>query len=429
MDNWIKYSFHEIIEDISDGGTPSRTKSDYFGGTIPWVVIDDIEDSIYDTKEKLTEAGLKACSSKLWPKGTIILSTGATIGEVGIASLELATKQGICGIIVNDLLIDNVYFMYYLKYIKNQLLSFAQGSTIKEIRPNVILGFSLMAPKSLEEQRDIGNLLSKIDMTILKIKKNIEKYTRIKKGVMYDLLTKGIDFNGNIRSEETHEFKNSPFGRIPIEWEVEKIGNIYEMKSGTTPLRANKTFYDNDNGYNWVKTLDLNEGYIYSTEEKISQEALAKTSIKMMPKRAILIAMYGGWEQIGRTSILQIESATNQAVTSLYNPKVPLHAEFVQLILQHYRYKWKQFAVSTRKDPNITKSDIEQFMIVYPKDVEEQKQIANKISLIQRNIDINKKELEKLQRNKAGLMKDLLTGKVKISNLKLKAGGHDDTFK
>jgi type I restriction enzyme S subunit len=98
-----------------------------------------------------------------------------------------------------------------------------------------------------------------------------------------------------------------------------------------------------------------------------------------MPINSILIAMYGGWEQIGRTSIIKKEAATNQAITCLFNPKKEMNADYVQLVLQQYRYKWKQYAVSTRKDPNITKTDIKNFILAFPIDVKEQDKIVDRI--------------------------------------------------
>jgi type I restriction enzyme S subunit len=81
-------------------------------------------------------------------------------------------------------------------------------------------------PEKEFEQRKIAEILETIDNAIEKTDKIIEKYKRIKQGLMQDLLTKGIDENGNIRDEKTHKFKDSPLGRIPEEWEVVRLGDI-----------------------------------------------------------------------------------------------------------------------------------------------------------------------------------------------------------
>jgi type I restriction enzyme S subunit len=81
----------------------------------------------------------------------------------------------------------------------------------------------------LPEQRKIAQILETVDNAIEKTEKIIEKYKRIKQGLMQDLLTKGIDEKGNIRSEKTHKFKDSPLGRIPEEWEVVRLGEVGEI--------------------------------------------------------------------------------------------------------------------------------------------------------------------------------------------------------
>ena len=100
--DWKIKPLGSFIKNIGDGGTPSTSDQSNFGGGIPWIVISDIQREIWKTKTTLSEKGLKKSSSKLWKPQTVILSTGATIGQVGIAKTKLATKQGITGIECDD---------------------------------------------------------------------------------------------------------------------------------------------------------------------------------------------------------------------------------------------------------------------------------------------------------------------------------------
>lgn len=304
-------------------------------------------------------------------------------------------------------------FLYYLLAYqhKNQIFDY-----VDKAHPSVIKKRYFIPEIDKKEQTQIATIPSKVDEAITQTEQLIAKYTRIKTGLMQDLLTKGIDENGNIRSEETHEFKDSPLGRIPKEWECEMLGNIFDLKTGITPLRSNSLFFAHE-GYNWVKTLDLNEDDLFESEEKITEYALNKTAIQLRPVGTILIAMYGGWQQIGRTSILKSKAATNQAITALINPKDEIHSEFLQLFLQQNRWRWKQFAVSTRKDPNITKNDIAKFYVLYPKDINEQKLVADKILTAKKMAVQYSQNLSKLQSLKTGLMQDLLSGKVRVNHL------------
>lgn len=290
------------------------------------------------------------------------------------------------------------------------------GSAINNLKNSTIESFEFLVPKSLQEQATIATILNTTDQVIEKTEQLISKYERIKTGLMQDLMTRGIDDQGNIRGEETHEFKDSELGRIPVEWEVYNLGKLFELKSGSTPHRkAYKKYFLNGN-INWAKTLDLNEEYIFYTDEKITITAIQETSCALLPEKTVLIAMYGGWEQIGRTAILEIPSTTNQAITALISPKKEISPEFVQFCLQNLRHKWKKFAVSTRKDPNITKTDISNFLIPYPS-LKEQLIIVQKIQEVNKKLSCEKLLLKKYKSNKKGLMQDLLTGKVRVDSL------------
>jgi type I restriction enzyme S subunit len=418
-DGWHLKQVVEFASKMQSGGTPKSDNLEYYNGEIPFVAIDDLSKSnkyISKTQKKITNKGLINSSAWLVPKYSLLYSIYATLGVPRINLIEVATNQAILNILPNKKIISLEFLYYLLLEKRNTILSHSAHTTQSNLNAKVVKELEFVFPKSTVEQNKIAEILSKVDKAISETEVVIAKYNRIKTGLMQDLLTKGIDEKGNIRSEETHEFKDSPLGRIPDEWDFLPIANVYDLKSGITPLRSNKKYFSSE-GHNWVKTLDLNEDYLFETEERVSDFALSNTSLKLMPVNSILIAMYGGWEQIGRTAILKKEAGTNQAITCLSNPKFEMNSDFVQLLLQYYRFKWKQFAVSTRKDPNITKTDIENFILTFPKDITEQNKIADKINSIKENISLNEVELNKLKSIKTGLMQDLLSGKKRVTHL------------
>lgn len=289
-----------------------------------------------------------------------------------------------------------------------------QGSGLKHLQKKDLKRHELSFPKDKEEQQRIVRLLTCIDEAIAKTETLIEKYRRIKQGMMHDLLTYGIDKEGNIRSPKTHRFKPSPLGMIPEEWKCVELGRLYNLRSGTTPNRSVSKYFDPE-GILWVKTLDLNETYISDTEEKISDFALKTTSLSVQPSGAVLVAMYGGWQQIGRTGILEQPATTNQAIVSLtQKQEINLLSEYTQYFLQTYRRCWKRYAVSTRKDPNISKEDVMGFKISYPLDSEEQSIICKRINEFESYINDQVATARKLKEIRKGLLNDLLTGKVRI---------------
>jgi len=183
--DWEEKKLGDLIAEISDGGTPPTSNKGNFGGGINWVVIDDIRDEIRITKETLTETGLSNSSSKLWKPETIILSTGATIGRVGIAKIYTTTKQGVCGIVVNQFT-SNLFLKYWFIFNINLLKRFSQGSSIKEVRPPTLIKFDISTP-SLPEQTKIANFLSSIDSKIEQVGKQLDESKQFKKALLQQM--------------------------------------------------------------------------------------------------------------------------------------------------------------------------------------------------------------------------------------------------
>jgi type I restriction enzyme S subunit len=185
---WNEKQLGDVIKEIGDGATPSTSNPMNFGGSIHWVVIEDIKDEITTTKSTLTERGLHSCPAKLWQPGTLIVSTGATIGEVGIARVPLATKQGICGIVVNNAMADTVFLKFWFVGNKSKLLAKAQGSTIKEVRAPTLVQFEISLPH-IAEQTAIAEILSDMDAEITALEGKLVKSRQVKAGMMSELLT------------------------------------------------------------------------------------------------------------------------------------------------------------------------------------------------------------------------------------------------
>ena len=155
-------------------------------------------------------------------------------------------------------------------------------------------------------------------------------------------------------------------------WKVSKLGELFEIYSGNTPSRSDRNNYDNGT-IPWIKTTDLNNSLIYVNEEKITDHGAKK--LKTLPKNTILIAMYGGFNQIGRTGLLTYPATINQALASLL-PVKEINSYFLLNYLNLRKDSWRNVAASSRKDPNITKNDVEKFKISFPS-LEEQSSIGS----------------------------------------------------
>ena len=198
--------------------------------------------------------------------------------------------------------------------------------------------------------------------------------------------------------------------KIPEGWSVKKLGDCCSFMGGGTPSRATLDFFNGS--IPWVKTTDLNNSLLYKTEENISELGLNNSSCKIISKGAVCVAMYGGFNQIGRTCLLGMNAAVNQAITAII-PSHILSNKYLLTYLNFNVHQWKKFASSSRKDPNITKQDITFFQILLPP-LPEQEKIAEILSCWDDGIEKLSALIEKKKIQKKALMQQLLTGKHRL---------------
>ncbi len=189
-EEWEVVRLGDICE-VVGGGTPSTTAKEYWGGTIPFVIPTDITNlegnSLEKTENYITELGLKDSSAKLISEGAVLLTSRATIGFCAINKVPVSTNQGFASVICKDI-IHNQFLLYYLRLIKNKLLSLASGSTFKEISKASLRKLQLPLPP-LPEQQKIAEILSTVDAKIESERHRKQKLQELKQGLMQVLLT------------------------------------------------------------------------------------------------------------------------------------------------------------------------------------------------------------------------------------------------
>jgi|SanBayMetagenome_1026888.scaffolds.fasta_scaffold13766_3 type I restriction enzyme S subunit len=400
---------------ITIGGTPSRSNPIYWDVDKStdnlWVSIRDMNQRVItDTAEYLNKEGVKNSNVKLLAKGTIILSFKLTIGRVAIAGKNLYTNEAIAGL-VNSQISPN--FLYYGLQQWDLLQGVDQaikGATLNKQKLNKI---QFNYPKSIKEQEKIAEVLSTIDRAIAQTEAIIAKQQRIKTGLMQDLLTKGIDENGNIRSEATHQFKDSAIGRIPVEWEVEpieqKLERIIDYR-GRTPKKVTE-------GVPLLTAKNVRDGFI----EKEPQEFIADSDYNSWMTRGIPEVgdvLFTTEAPMGNVaSIPNYRIALAQRLLTLC-PKInELSQDFLFWIL-HWKRTTERFELLTSGSTvvGVKQSVFRKVNFTFPSYIEQQRICA----VLNSHDEINKNEkhkLKKIQRLKTGLMQDLLTGKVRVTNL------------
>ena len=161
---------------------------------------------------------------------------------------------------------------------------------------------------------------------------------------------------------------------IPHNWSWCRLGNIGDWAAGSTPSRSYPEYYNGT--IPWLKTGDLNDGYITNIPESISEEALKNTSVRLNPSGSVLIAMYGA--TIGKLGILTFPATTNQACCAC-SPLdgINNHYLFYYLLSQKDKFVYRSVGGA---QPNISKEKIVTTLMPVPP-YEEQRQILDKIDI------------------------------------------------
>jgi type I restriction enzyme S subunit len=343
---------------------------------------------IIHENEKLKEGDILISNTDLTRDGDIV---GCPIMVPFLGTNEVTMSMDLSKLVIDSFQIDSKFLYYKLMTdkVRRFMQDHASGSTVLHLQTKAVPTLELLIPDKKEEQEKIAEILSTIDRAIAQTEAIIAKQQRIKTGLMQDLLTKGIDENGNIRSEATHKFKDSAIGRIPVEWEVETIGKIASLQRGH----------------------DIREVEFIAGDYPViaSSGVIGFHNIKTSDSPNVVVGRKGS---IGNVYYLDVDfwaHDTSLYVTNFFgNNQKYIYYLFLYLELERFGTK--------SGSPSLNRNDIHPLKISLPKPME-QERISKMLSHFDTSISNLKSGLNKLQHQKNGLMQDLLTGKVRVTNL------------
>lgn len=283
------------------------------------------------------------------------------------------------------------------------------------INPTNLRKTAIALPESVTEQRKIVAILDTIDDAIRKNEQIVAKLKQVKQGLLHDLLSRGIDDNGELRDPERHpeQFKDSPLGRIPSSWEVVIIRQLATFLSYgfTNPMPTV------DEGPWMVTAADIADGTVdWGTARRTSRGAFQTLlTAKSRPRPGDLLLTKDG--TLGRMALLdRADVCINQSVALLRFPESWLR-DLVFIYLRSPRGQERMIADaggSTIKHIYISKLGN---MAVPKPSKPEAEAIAAAVAGTEARLAADEAGLAKLLRLKAGLMDDLLTGRVRVTKL------------
>ena len=161
------------------------------------------------------------------------------------------------------------------------------------------------------------------------------------------------------------------------------------------------------------KDRDLIDGKVLKTGEKITEDALRIIRGRIDKERYCNGSSYGGAGTVGKSGVLEIEAATNQAVCCIDVDRNLIDPEFLQNYLVFIRPEWMSHAIGTRKDPNIGKGIVANRLIPIPP-ISIQVRIQSVLKTIQKTIDAQKYESECLDAVFCSMIDSMMTGKTRM---------------
>ena len=289
---------------------------------------------------------------------------------------------------------------YWFQLNRWKLLNSSQGSTIKEIRPPALIKLKIDLPEDKSEQTRIAEILSTADKAMAHTEALIAKYQRIKTGLMQDLLTKGIDEHGNIRSKVTHKFVVKNGIEVPEEWDVDSLGLYCNLHNNLRkPISAIERFHMKGSYpyYGATGIIDfLNEFKVNGKFVLIGEDG----------------DHYLKFEKQDMTHLVEGQfNVSNHA--HILSGKGKCSTEWI-----HYYYCNRDITYYlTRQGAGrykLNKATLLKLPICVPEPTE-QERIVSAIVLSNKNVTNELHTLSKLKSLKTGLMQDLLSGKMRVN--------------
>lgn len=420
-----KVPLSRVVSKTTGGGTPERDNEEYWNGGIPWATVKDFKDGVYELKaikEEISEKGLSRSSSHLIPAGTPIICTRMAVGRIARASFPVAINQDLRALYIREDF-DTDYVVSAIDSIRHRIENVSVGSTVKGISLDQLLAFEIDAP-SKPEQTKIAEILSTVDWAIEQTEALIAKQQRLKTGLMQDLLTRGIDEHGRIRSEETHEFKDSPLGRIPVEWEVtpakELCDAVIDCKNRTPPAASE--------GHPVIRTPNVRGGeFVYRDLAWTDTDSYNLWVSRGKPRPGdVVITREAPFGEACQIPLDMPGACLGQRMMMYQTNAEKLRSDFLVLAIHSEAVQTRLLELAGGSTVgHIRVGDIRSLPIPHPISVEEQEKISQTLSgagVALKDLGAQKCKLTSL---KTALMQDLLNGRKRVTSLLDGKGGRD----
>lgn len=422
--SWTKVKILDVGQIVS-GGTPSRDVPSFWNGGIPWVTPGELTSlptkEIHETNETISHAGLSGSGANLLPERSLLVTSRATLGARAVNAVPMATNQGFKSLVpYNKKLTDYLYHL--VDKIKPEMVRRACGTTFLEISGSEFGDIDLPVPNT-DVAVKIAEILDTLDAAIRGTEAVVAKLKAMKQGLLHDLLTRGIDANGDLRptqSEAPHLYKQTPLGWLPKEWDVIELGSLTrELTQGWSPDCPSEAALAHEWGI--LKTTAVVWSGYQEHENKRLPEGMRPRPLLQVEVDDILITRAGPSSRVAvvahvpdtRDKLMISDKLYRLRVTSAHNPSFVATALSSMAVQREIS---KAISGMAESQTNISQAALKPLLVPIPSR-REQDEIMLGLQAQSQKLRDEEDLLEKLRLQKIGLMDDLLTGRISVTPL------------
>lgn len=361
MGKWPLVRLGDVCEIGAGQGAPQGVDKYCRQGT-PFIKAGNLADLVNGCSEneiqQVNDEVAKEYALRIYPKGTIVFAKSGMScmkGYVYKLKRDCYVVNHLACVIPRK--VYGSYLKYCLeKYPPNRLI---KDASYPSLSLSDIANLKIPLPP-LNVQKHIANVLDKTQEIIDSHKKQLAELDNLIKAVFYKMFGDPVTNEKGLKAA--------------------KIKDFFIVKSGSTPNR-NCNEYWKDGSIPWIKTTEIKENYIYSSEEYITELAAKECRLTRMPKGTILVAMYGQGQTRGRTAKLMVNATINQACAALVKKNDNINVDFVWHFLM-ISYEQLRSLGRGGNQPNLNKSLVENFEILIP-DISLQTKFADIVTKIE----------------------------------------------
>ena len=427
MSEWPEVRISELAS-IDIGGTPSRVVPSFWAEKpdgFPWLSIADMKGKFIDeTKEHISALGVRASNVTLIPDHTTVMSFKLTVGRTAVVTREMYCNEAIAIFQPKDERLDTRWLYHALPGVARNVVTdtAVKGATLNKAK---MAEMKVKLPSSIEQSK-IAQILDTLDTAIAQTEAIIAKLKTVKKGLLHDLLTRGINANGELRPPQVdapHLYKMSVLGWIPKEWEIRGVLDVASPARQcilTGPFGADLGTSDfKSDGVPLLRIGNVQAGFLEWSDLLFVSEQKAGLLAKYRVKAGdLLFARQGA--TTGRNAL-----ADERAEGALINYHIIRVAVDHERCHPHYLYAMfnselakaqvdQEKGRGTRE--GINSAQIAALVLALPPIAEQRGSVA-RMEALDDMLSQEKTGLDKLRKTKVGLMDDLLTGKVRVKTL------------